>query len=648
MRFPALMAAFLSLSVSVCLFAQPTIVESFNPANVQIGQRSTLTFTINNPAASAISAVAFTDNFPAHLFVANPNSLTGSCGSGTIAATGGSGSVSLSGGTIAAGGSCTFSIDVIVLHQSTNSASYINTTSNVTASSGTGNTATDTLTAGFGTFAVTKGFSPNSIPAGGVSTLVFTVTSSQPNPTSPFIDQVADLVFQDVLPAGLVVASPNGLNLGTCAPASPVVTAAPGSNTITLGNQPLFAGGGNTGGITLTNSGGAFDTCSFSVDVTAAAAGSYLNTVTTSFGGAYPLVSNDGNNGSATLNVGPSNAPPVAVDDNALVAENSVGNAINVLANDSDPDGDTLTITAVTQGSHGSVVNNGTSVSYTPAAAFSGSDSFTYTIDDGHGHTATATVHVRVNAPPQANDDTYSVNENTALAAAAPGVLSNDTDPDGDAITAVLVSSPSHGTLTFHADGSFTYTPNAHFACTDSFTYKANDGLADSNVATVTIHVADTEGPAVTASVSQTVLWPANHDLVNVGLAFTASDNGCGTAATAVTVFSDEPDVFNDGGQNFSPDAKDLAAGTLRLRAERANSTGGNGRVYLVRVTATDSSSNTSSKCLAVVVPASNSAAAINDVTARALAAANQCTATGLPPAGYVAIGTGPVIGPKQ
>src|SRR5262245_12005789 len=125
------------------LFAQPTIAKSFNPASVQIGQRSTLTFTINNPAASAISAVAFTDNFPANLFVANPNNLTGSCGSGTITASPGSGSVSLSGGTIAASGSCTFSIDVIVLHQSTLSASYINSSGNVTTTSGTGNTGVD-------------------------------------------------------------------------------------------------------------------------------------------------------------------------------------------------------------------------------------------------------------------------------------------------------------------------------------------------------------------------------------------------------------------------------------------------------------------------------------------------------------------------
>jgi hypothetical protein len=543
------------------LFGQPVITKSFNPAGVQIGQRSTLTFMINNPAGSAISAVAFTDNFPANLFVAGPNNQTGSCGSGTITATEGTGSVSLSGGTIAASGSCTFSIDVIVLHQSSfTTINYVNTTGNVTASSGTGNSATATLASTGGTFAVSKGFSPNSINMSGVSTLTFTITSSQPNSTVPFIDQVADLVFQDVMPAGLVVATPNGLNLGTCAAATPTITATAGSNTITLGNPPLFAGGGNTGGITLTNSGGAFDTCSFSVDVTPTTTGSKVNTITTSFGGAYPLVSNDGNNGSATLNVTAANTPPVA------------------------------------------------------------------------------------------NPDTYSVNQDTTLTVAAPGLLGNDTDPDGDVLHAVMVTNAANGNVVLNADGSFIYTPNPGFACSDSFTYKANDGSLDSNIATVTINVNDTQAPSIVASVAVPVLWPPNHNLVNVGFGFSTADNGCSAVTTTqLGVFSDEPDVISgDADGNFSPDAKNILAGTLRLRAERANGGDGHGRVYLIRVTATDSSNNTGNQCVAVVVPGSNSPKAVNDAQAGGLAAANQCTATGLPPAGYVPVGVGTVIGPKQ
>jgi VCBS repeat-containing protein len=327
-----------------------------------------------------------------------------------------------------------------------------------------------------------------------------------------------------------------------------------------VGESATICRGGNTGGITLTNSGGAFDTCRFSVNVTPTTTGSLLNTITTSFGGAYPLVSNDGNNGSATLNVTPANTPPVA------------------------------------------------------------------------------------------SPDTYSVNQDATLTVAAPGVLGNDTDPDGDTLQAVLVTNAANGNIVLNADGSFTYTPDPTFACgADSFTYKANDGFFDSNIVTVTINVIDTQAPSITASVAVPVLWPPNHDLVNAGFGFSTADNGCGAVTTQLSVFSNEPDVISgDADGNFSPDAKNLGAGSLRLRAERANGGNGPGRTYVIRVSATDSSNNTGNKCVAVVVPGSNSPKAVNDAQAGGLAAANQCTATGLPPAGYVPVGIGPVMGPKQ
>lgn len=345
--------------------------------------------------------------------------------------------------------------------------------------------------------------------------------------------------------------------------------------------------------------------------------------------------------------------PPVAVDDSAVVLENSSGNVIDVLANDSDADGDPLTVFSVGSPAHGSTVNNTTSVSYTPAPSFFGSDSFTYTIHDSHGSSATATVHITVNSPPHANPDSYSVNQDTTLTVAAPGVLGNDSDPDGDAIHAVLVSNPTHGTVSLNMNGSFTYIPNPGFACTDSFTYKANDGLADSNVAAVTINVIDTQPPAITAAVTVPLLWPANHDLVNVGFTFSTTDNGCGAVATGVAVFSDEADVVACGqpdcgaDSNFSPDARGSGS-ALRLRAERPAANGANGRVYLIRVAAKDSSGNTSNSCVPVVVPKSQSAADISSVHARAQTAAAQCSATGMPPSGFVTVGSGPVVGPKQ
>ncbi len=94
-----------------------------------------------------------------------------------------------------------------------------------------------------------------------------------------------------------------------------------------------------------------------------------------------------------------------------------------------------------------------------------------------------------VNNPPEALDDAYSVSEDSSLQVTASGVLGNDADIDGDPLTANLDSGASNGSLTFNGDGSFTYAPNQDFYGTDTFTYKANDGSADSNIAIVTIFV---------------------------------------------------------------------------------------------------------------------------------------------------------------
>ena len=88
---------------------------------------------------------------------------------------------------------------------------------------------------------------------------------------------------------------------------------------------------------------------------------------------------------------------------------------------------------------------------------------------------------------PVANDDSYSVERTiNSTPDASNGVLANDTDADGDHLTATWLSGPSHGTLTFNSDGSFTYTPDTGYTGTDSFTYTASDGMLTSSTATVT------------------------------------------------------------------------------------------------------------------------------------------------------------------
>jgi hypothetical protein len=104
------------------------------------------------------------------------------------------------------------------------------------------------------------------------------------------------------------------------------------------------------------------------------------------------------------------------------------------------------------------------------------------------------------NRPPVANTDSYDVLEDDALMVAAPGVVGNDTDADGNPLSTALVSGPAHGTLALNADGSFTYTPFPGYHGLDSFVYKANDGQADSDVASVNITVSEVnDAPAIAA-----------------------------------------------------------------------------------------------------------------------------------------------------
>src|SRR5207247_2141357 len=129
---------------------------------------------------------------------------------------------------------------------------------------------------------------------------------------------------------------------------------------------------------------------------------------------------------------------------------------------------------------------------YAPAPNFFGSDAFTYKANDGTADSNIATVTITVtsvNDPPAVVNSSYSTSEDSPLNVAAPGVLAGSSDIDGDSLTAVLVSGPSHGALTLNADGSFSYAPAANYNGPDSFTFKASDGSADSNVATASISV---------------------------------------------------------------------------------------------------------------------------------------------------------------
>jgi hypothetical protein len=168
---------------------------------------------------------------------------------------------------------------------------------------------------------------------------------------------------------------------------------------------------------------------------------------------------------------------------------------------------------------------------------------------------------------------------------------------------------------------------------------KANCGFS--------VTVKDIEPPVVTASVAQASLWPPNHNLINVGLTVTATDNCPGPLPITVNVYSDEDDETATGDGNFSPDAKDVAPNTLRLRQERKGDD--DGRVYLIVSSTTDGSGNVGFACTTVVVPHSKNPADIASVDAQAAAAMAWCqTHNGSAPPGFVVVGDGPIVGPKQ
>ncbi len=183
------------------------------------------------------------------------------------------------------------------------------------------------------------------------------------------------------------------------------------------------------------------------------------------------------------------NSLPIAGTDSPRCDEDA-STVISVLANDSDPDGDTLSITHVTTPAHGTAQHNiDKTITYTPAADYNGSDSFSYTISDGNGGTATATVNVTVdpvNDPPLANDDSAVTNEDTVVTIV---VLGNDSDPDGDSLNVTSLADPAHGTAVINGDNSLTYTPAANFFGSDSFDYTISDRNGGTATATVSITV---------------------------------------------------------------------------------------------------------------------------------------------------------------
>ena len=262
---------------------------------------------------------------------------------------------------------------------------------------------------------------------------------------------------------------------------------------------------------------------------------------------------------------------PIAHDDAATVVQNSSANPIDVLANDSDPEGGVLTITSAGTPTNGSAQIAGTRITYTPASGFVGADQFTYTIKNSKGLTATATVHATVAAaqlPPVPKDDTAT----TAFGAAVTiRVLANDKDPNGFPLTVTGTTAPEHGTVRINDDGTVTYTPVSGYSGSDQFSYTISNGHGATATAHVTITVQPPLPPIARNDAATTAL--ATPVIVSV-LANDNDPNGYSLTVTSVSTPANGTAKLNgDGTVTYSPQR--TFAGTDTFSYSISNGHGG-------------------------------------------------------------------------
>ena len=226
--------------------------------------------------------------------------------------------------------------------------------------------------------------------------------------------------------------------------------------------------------------------------------------------------------GAATNNLAPIATDDAygAVEDTELRVNSLDGLRVNDIDTDNTPYVNPLQVRLLSQPDHGTVTVDALGAfSYTPNANFTGTDSLTYRLYDGKFYSEAASVSIQVapvNDAPQAFDDYYSLNQDaTFTVASSSGVLANDFEIDNLVVTSSLETQPAHGSVSLNADGSFSYKPDAGFVGMDSFTYVANDGLANSRIATVNLQVVAvdrTEFFIVDADTERTFQYDVNGD----------------------------------------------------------------------------------------------------------------------------------------
>jgi len=226
------------------------------------------------------------------------------------------------------------------------------------------------------------------------------------------------------------------------------------------------------------------------------------------------------------------------------------------------------------------------SFTYTPPPNFFGGASFSYVANDGTSDSNVATVTIDVtpvNDAPVAGNDSYSANQDTTLNVAAPGVLANDSDVDGDTLQALLQTAPTNGSLTLNADGSFDYVPNAGFNGADSFSYQASDGIVGT-VATVdiTVSLAANVAPVANDDYAETVRM--NPVIIDVVANDTDVDGSIDPATVVVVTSALNGTVVNNGDGTLTYTANTRRPGSDAFSYQVMDNDGALSNVATVRV----------------------------------------------------------------
>ncbi len=458
----------------------PSIASSFTPSIIPIGGTSTLAFTLSNPNVGPMTGVTFTDTLPAGVVIASPNNVTNTCG-GSVSAVAGSATISLTGGSIASSKQCAITVDV----KGVTVGSKANTTSAVSADdSGPGDSTTASVTVLAPV--LSESFDVPSMPLGGSTTLSFTVRNPFPATT------LTGLAFTDTLPAGLVVATPNGLSSGTgdCQSDGGTVVAVAGSASISLSGATLNAS----------------DSCTFSVVVTAIQSGMQTNVT----GNITSDEASPGNSASASVTVfvaGALSGTGTAVPNSGIVGATTQLNVTVMSGTNPVSTGITVTadLTSIGGSNAATFTDNGSGKFVFNATvgptAMVGTQSIPVTITDAQGRTATTNIEFTVLAPGTlsgtgiAAPSAVAAGQSTVVLLMVSVNPANNPPSTGIVVTVDLSSIGGSATQQFYDDGT-----NGDQTANDGIYTLATRIPADVALGTKSLPVTITDGQSRTAS----------------------------------------------------------------------------------------------------------------------------------------------------